>query len=282
MFAKNFNPFEPTQLQINLYTAFLANSFNPPQTIKNYLSGARTFLRDKGMDISILASPKHKQTVRGVERRSLHVPRQAPELSIDEIKSISSSMSLMGAPISGERAAFLIMYATFLRKSNVIFSHNSPLHVLRTCDINLMNDILWISIMSSKTITSPADAASLPIYPAPGPHCPIQAWFTHLDHWPRPPTAPAFLTSMGTPISPSSLLTIIRSCLSAINSNNAPSFSFHSMRRTGSRHAARAGASVEDVMTLGDWSSSSVHTYVPRPLFTPAARHISNILASNN
>lgn len=279
MLSHHYDPYNPSEHQAQLYAQFLANTFQSTQAIKNYLSGVRTFLKDNGVSPHLFSTQPLHKALKGMERLSTHVPSQAPELTIAEIKHISHVCRMMGPTFSGQRAALLIMFATFIRQSNSTSIHGTEMHTILTQDINLQNNILWITIRSSKTVISPQDIASLPIYPVNGEHCPVTAWFNHRDLVPRPPLAPAFLSNNASPLQPLDLLKIVRLSLEDMGSPRSSTVTLHSLRRSGSCHAARGGATVEDVRRMGIWRGSSVHTYVPKKLFTTSAKIIASSLA---
>lgn len=282
MFSCEYDPYNPSKHQLQLYSQFLANSFKSTQSIKNYIAGAKTFLHSRGIPTLNFSDPTMHQTIKGIDNLSTHIPKQAPELLLSEIKLISSHLHNYGPLMSGERACFLIMYSSFIRQSNSLSIRGTEHHTVLTCDFNIDNNVLWIDICSSKSIRNPRHAVSIPVYPAPGRHCPVEAWTCHINLVPRLPQAPAFLSVSGQPINSHYLLKIIRSVLQSISSPNAMSFTLHSMRRSGSRQAARGGAPVEDVMSHGTWSSSSVFSYVPRRLFSSVPKTISSSLALKN
>lgn len=278
MYNHSYDPFNPSPHQAQLYTQFLANSFKSTQAIRNYLSGAKTFLKNNLQNPSILSSFGVHKTLRGIDRISTHIPSQAPELSITEIKHISQVCLALGPTFSGHHAALLIMFASFLRQSNASLS-GSDVHMLRTRDLNLQDGTLWVTIRSSKTIIAPTQAVSLPVYPARGRHCPVAAWLYHRHRSPRSLTDHAFLCDDLSPITPASLLKIVKIALADIGSPKTSTVTLHSLRRSASCHAARGGATVDDVRAMGTWHGDSVFTYVPRKLFSQSAKIISQSLA---
>lgn len=282
MYTHKFNPYDPTKNQCMLYTQFLANSFQATQTIKNYLSGARTFLKHNFIQSPFLNGTHITETLRGICRLSTHTPRQAPELSIPELKSVSTFILGLGHAYTGHHAALLISYAGFLRQSNALSCPMTPFHTILSSQLNYHNDILWITLLSSKTIIDSSQSTSLPIYPTHGRHCPVGAWFTHLAKVPRHPSSPAFLSDHGQPLKPTDLLTLLRLALSCNPSPISSTVTLHSLRRTAGRVAAKGGAPVEDVKLMGIWDSNAVYSYVPRRLFTRSAQIISQSLADKN
>lgn len=279
MFYNKFDIYNPTQAQSQLFTQFLANSFKSTQTVRNYLAGARTFLKDNCLSSNSLSSPPVYKALRGIDRLSTHIPLQAPELSINEIKHISSVCLNLGPNYTGERAAILVMFAAFLRQSNTALTDSSQIHTLRTSDLTLEESTLWVTIRSSKTIIAPSQVVSVPIQAVRGRHCPITAWQLHTRSVPRAPRDLAFLARDGAPVLPSALINIVRLALADIGSPKLPHVSLHSLRRSASRIAARGGATVEDVKEHGTWEGDSVYTYVPRRLFTKSSHIISSSLA---
>lgn len=283
MFEKNYDAYSPSKLQVLLYAQFLANSFKNPRSVKNYLSGARTFLRTRGYAIDSLCHDRINSVFKGNARLSTHVPRQAPAIDLEALRDLSSTLAIMGDEFSGERAAFLCMYASGLRQSNIAGGGLAlGLHAVRSCDLHLDGATLWIDIFSSKTITSTEGAVSLPVEVAGGRHCPVAAWLHHLAVVPRDPLEPAFLLPRRTGMSPAYLVKLLRDILKLSGVPNYHSYTLHSFRRTTALEAARAGVPVEDVQALGTWSSSSVYDYAPRRVFTSASASLARSLAFKN
>lgn len=82
------NPFSPSIYQLCMYAQYLTNTHASPQTVKNYMSGARTWVCEHGGDVCNFDSHDVSQIVKGFTKRSQHVPARAFPLSISHILKI--------------------------------------------------------------------------------------------------------------------------------------------------------------------------------------------------
>ena len=128
MIASALAPLTPSVLQILLYVQFLANSFKTVPTVKNYLSGAKSFLTQQGCDIQQFSSPLITNLFKGLARLSTHVPIQAPPLHIHDIKRVCDLLAALDNSARVARAAILIGFATFLRQSNLLLTPGPARH----------------------------------------------------------------------------------------------------------------------------------------------------------
>lgn len=110
----------PTSTDICMYIQYLKNSFPSPATVRNYLSGARTWLAEHGGSTSSFSSFEYHQLISGVVRRSLHVPRRAAPLTWDHITRIVAFLdNTPSIPLSA-KPCLLIGYFTLLRSGNLL------------------------------------------------------------------------------------------------------------------------------------------------------------------
>lgn len=280
MFEHGVDPYSPSSLAVLLYTQFLANSFKSPQSVKNYISGARSFLRTRGYYVPYMYNDRINSVYKGNARLSIHDSKQAPVILMPILKDLSTTLLISGNHMTGERAAFLCMFALALRQCNVTPGGTvGGVHVIRTCDCRLTGSTLWVSLRSSKNITAPGEAVTLPIESTGGRHCPVAAWLHHCGIVERAAHEPAFLLASGHSIAPAYLVKLLRNTLKLIGVKNYYDYTLHSFRRSGAYEAAANGAPVEAVAALGNWRSDSVFDYVPRRVFTSAAATLAKSLA---
>ena len=85
--------FAPTVNAILMFTQFLANSHKNVVTVKNYLSGAKTFVRNAGGDLSAFDSYHVTNLLKGVARLSSHVSSSPPSLSVTEVRRCADTLA---------------------------------------------------------------------------------------------------------------------------------------------------------------------------------------------
>lgn len=283
MITNNYNYKFPSILQILLYTQLLANSYKSPDTIRNYVSGAKTIVKKLDGNHSIFDDWRVVEIRKGIKNKSIHIPNQAPRIPLRDLMNLTNMMLQMQNNLSGERAAVLCMYSTFLRQSNVLWCESSGARhlLLRQHIWDDGGPTIWVHVHSSKSTTGQRPRA-IPIKTTPGVHCPVAAWRSHRRSCPGDPASPAFQTAEGHPIMPSILLETCRVLMTLAGSVYKNSFTFHSLRRTGALEASERGASEMDVRAHGLWSPTSpaYHRYVPKTISCKAAEKISQSLAS--
>lgn len=263
-----------------MYTQYLANSYKAPNTVKNYLSGTRLWIRHhKGSDLSFSA-PQVAAVLKSNLNVSTHVRNQAPPLTTQHVKIICRFLDSLASPPLAVKPALLIGYTCFLRSSNLLSPSITQWlgpHTLLRSDINFSTSGLTVKIRSSKTLQH-----SLPTFLAVAsvPNlstCPVRAWHLYISALNPSPQGPAFMLDALTPLTPKPFLDIIRLALARSSVKNYPSFSLHSLRRGAAQAADAAGASKEDLKVHGTWASDAgLRSYVPS-----GSSKVSSCLASS-
>lgn len=141
-----------------MYAKFLANMHRAPNTVKNYLSGARHRVNfHKGSDTPF-SSPEVASLIKYIVDNSKHVPSQAYPLSPADIRTIFMYIDNQPSMPPAIKPALLIGYICFLRSINILspslMSWGGP-HTLHVSDVSLFLNgpppCLNISIRSTKT-----------------------------------------------------------------------------------------------------------------------------------
>ena len=120
MMAYGFDYMTPTLQSLLLYLQCLVNSFKNITSIKNYISGARTFVSLSGGNTALFTSPILATVIRGAARLSTHVPRPAPPLGRLQLHRLCAALRRIGGDGRVAMAAVLFGVATFLRQSNFL------------------------------------------------------------------------------------------------------------------------------------------------------------------
>lgn len=275
MLIYNFNYLAPTVANAAMYAQFLANSYSSPATVKNYLSGAKTWTQHHLGDISSFESPELSKLVKSFVSTSTHIPTQAAPLSPEDVKNICIYLDATPSIPRVIKAAILIAYSAFLRVSNVLSpslcSWGGP-HTLRMSDITVNHTGIWLLIRSTKTLKGPRPAY-IQILPTNNPtSCPVLAWMDYVQQSRPCPLGPAFVLPSGLSLTPSPLVATMRLALQAIGHPDPQSVSFHSLRRGGARAAANSGVDHNQIMDHGLWASKSgLAAYLPKsPRLVPS------------
>lgn len=268
MTSHNADPRAPSLYDALQFVRHLFEVLTAPTSIKNALSGARSWISEAGGDAHPLSSPAVRRLIRGGERDTVHVVRQAPPLRPDMLYQVMQILIKAGPATIMPRAALLLGYFTLLRQSNLVSP--SPTgwggpHTLRRRDIQSHHRGLTVTIHSSKTITSRARAITLLVPAIPGsPLCPVQAWRLAEKAYPAKDSAPAFLSSLTRPLDSHNLTKILRLTLSALKTPNSNDYSLHSLRRGAAQTCQALGVPIPAIMAQGSWDSKAIFSYIPK------------------
>ena len=281
MLAYGFNYLAPTVSSSLLYIQCLVNSFKTITSVRNYISGARTYITMAGGDSAAFSSHLVNNLLRGAARLSTHVPRPAPALPRPALLRLCAGLRCLGGDGRVAMAAVLFGVATFLRQSNYLpttLGREGP-HLVRRRDVHRRGDSLMVIVHSTKTRTRGVAPVSLLICPAPGsPFCPVAACSWAWREVPAGPGSPLFLLpSSGRPLRSSGLAALMRATLAATGPGPAPEVTVHSLRRTGALLASAGGAPDADVMAHGTWTSGAYRAYVPAPASSAVPRVLSSV-----
>ena len=277
MVAYNRPPFTPAVLDILLYTQFLANSLKSPASVKNYISGAKTFLQQQGASVAPFSSPLLINLFKGITRLSAHLPIPAPVIDLPRLKLMCDILAALDEDALTARAAILLGFTTLLRQSNLLpATATGQQHCIRRRDCLLEEDTLWVTINSSKTIYDPSKRVVIPVSAFPSKYCPVAAWLDYTNRVPLDMDAPALMLSPAVPLTAPKLNAYMRAILASLSLPDADKVTVHSLRRSGAQAAAGHGASREQLMIHGTWATSAINSYVPHRLYT----HVPTIMST--
>lgn len=272
----------PSVSDVVMYTRFMANSYSSPSSTKNYLSGAKYWVTTHGGDPSAFSSIEVAEIIKAVTSESTHVPQQAPPLLPADLRIICAYLDAHLHVHMAIKPCILISYACMLRSSNVV-SPNLTVwagaHTLLARDVRFNNGGLNVIIRSSK---SKASQAPTLLRVEPADHalvCPVRAWLEYAREVTIQPLGPAFLTDRGAPLTAAPVVEAMRSALQAAGAPNVARVSMHSLRRGAVQAAQAGGASREEIMKHGIWSSASGLGYYLKPASSEVPRVLSASLA---
>lgn len=269
----HFDYLRPLPINAAMYAQSLANMHKSPASLKNYLSGAKTWISHHIGDPSAFDSPPVQEVIRKLMKDSNHVPVQAEPLFPKEIKIIAEFLDTSDTFPPSVKSCILLTYACMLRSSNVLspskFSWGGA-HTLASSDVMFNYPFLFICIRSTKT-TSSSKPVLLKVCPVPTPVvCPVLAWMYYVRRMSPSPSGPAFMYDKTTPLTVGPVVTAIRSALAAAGYQNVSRFSRHSLTRGAAQLAAGLGAPHSEIMKHGIWrSEAGLRHYVPSSTTVP-------------
>jgi integrase len=164
------------------------------------------------------------------------------------------------------KAAFLLLYFSFLRQSNISPKSTKkfdPTRHLAIADIFFSPPGYIILVKWTKTLQYGRHVL-LPVPKIPHRHCPVQAMRSMLALKPKGTTrdSPLFtLPNSDTPMTTTYLNDAFQIIMKALGMpDNA--YSLHSYRRGGATEAYTAGVNYAQVKSHGIWSSDSFWSYI--------------------
>lgn len=254
------NPLYPNISQLCMYAQYLSNSHASPRTVKNYMSGARTWVCEHSGSVICFDSHDVSQIVKGFAKRSQHVPARAFPLSISHILIISDYVSANLSFPKSLMPCIVIGYKCFLRASNLVSPSTTEWggpHTLLARDMVVCDSGLLVSVRSTKT-KSDNVVSTLHLPKETDPRlCPVVLW-TNYYQLIRPwYLGPAFLLDNHSPITARHVVGAMRSALALEPDLDPAKVSMHSLRRGAAHDAAERGASLDAIKDMGMWRSTS-------------------------
>ena len=268
MVRHHVDPVAPRAYDALQYVTYLFAALKAPASVKNAISGARSWISEQDGCASAFNSPSVKRLCRGGERAASHKVRPSPPLTPQALRAVVMFLRSLGPSTVMPIAALLVGYFSFLRQSNLVSP--SPLgwggpHTLRRQDITASQSGLWLSIHSSKTISSPDKAVELLVPAIPhSPLCPVAAWSLAASSVPASGSAPAFLASLSHPLDSSMLTNILRLSLKVVDIPFHSEYTIRSLRRGAAQACLSLGVPLEAIKAQGTWESAAVYAYIPR------------------
>lgn len=240
-----------------MYVRWLANILASPSSIKNYLSGGKTWVSEHGGNFTSFLSSEVGQMVKSVTKHSSHVVKRAAPLFPSHLSIISSFCDYNLVVPLAVKPCILLGHALFLRASNLVSPSmdvwGGP-HTLRVTDVKPFPDKLVVRISSSKTRVTPV---FITVLPSGSNTCPVQAWKHYVNVVSPPPQGPAFILQPGKSLTSKMVVTCMRQALAYDHSIDASNVSMHSLRRGAAQSAACIGYSKQQIMSAGGWASES-------------------------
>lgn len=262
-----------------MYIQFLKNSFASQVSVKNYVSGAKTWvLQHKGAPNSF-ESIEVKQMLTAVDVTSTHVPSPAYPLTADHVKLVCDYIDLHSNIPAAVKPCILIGYTAFLRSCNLLSPSTlnwfGP-HTLLVSDITFSDDGLMIFLRSSKSFNSRESKVVQVKRVQNTRYCPVHAWSDYKYSVNPCPIGPAFMVDDYTPLVTRNVVDVLNAALRQFLPVNTK-VSMHSLRRGGTQTAANQGAPNEHLMRHGTWKSSKgLKYYLPKQ-----KNSVPNIIANS-
>lgn len=264
-----FHHLAPSITHVCMFAQSLANKHVAPNSIKNSISGAKTWVMEHGGQIDAFLSHQLGLLVKGFAKHSSHVPSRAAALAPHHIRLICDMLDATPSAPLGVKPAVLIGYACFLRSSNLLSptvqAWGGP-HTLLAHQITSSHNRLTVYINSTKTRQKGSGVSFSIPFSSPSRYCPVHTWLAYKDSVNPWPLGPAFVHQNGLPITPREVVGCMRIALQHQTDISASHVSMHSLRRGATHAAVNQGISIETIKARGTWDSDSgIAPYLPIP-----------------
>lgn len=243
----------PTPVDVCMYSQYLANKFQSVFSVKDYISGARSWIMEHGGSIASFTGHEHPTMVKALTKLSQHVVKRAFPLKVTHLSKICSILDCaQNAPLA-IKACILIGYSCYLRSSNLNLSPLGGPHTLLAKNVIDCGASLRVIVNSTKTTHTPY---SLIVPTCEHSHlCPVNAWRKYVSVMKLRPNDPAFLLSNRNPVNPALVVSVMHDALSGQPDIDVKLITMHSLRRGAAQQAENQGFSISDIMARGAWAS---------------------------
>lgn len=251
---------QPSITHICMFAQHLANKHAAPTSVRNYLSGAKTWIAEHQGSVLPFLSPQLGNLVKGFVKNSAHIPARAEPLCPHHIRFICRELDLSPSAPLGVKLAILLGYSCFLRTSNLLsptmLDWGGP-HTLLAGEITLLSHGLSVHIRSTKTRSNPLGLDFIIPRSSDPSSCPVQAWTLYKAAVRPWPLGPAFVHGNGLPITSAQVVRIMRAALVNHRDITPKSISMHSLRRGATQAAVDQEVPLQDILSRGTWKSTS-------------------------
>lgn len=248
----------PSVTQVCMYSQYLANAYKAISSVKNYMSGAKSWVFEHGGNVASFLAPQLDTMIKSLTKKSTHVVKRAFPLSFDHVYAITCYLDSASNVPPCVKSCILLGYSCYLRSSNLVapnFALWQGDHTILARDIISIQGGLRVVIPSTKSRRVPYDL----IVPSNSIQslCPVRAWHLYKSAVQPDPSGPAFMLSKSSPLTPGVVVRFMRYALAKYPNVDVQAITMHSLRRGAAQAAEDAGASASDIMARGGWKSKS-------------------------
>ena len=264
---------------VSRFLVFLARSCKF-STINNYLSAINVLHKFYGHGIDYRQYYLIQLILKGLKRQLGTQLDQSRPFSKNQLIAMYATLDLTNDMDIILWSALIFSFRTLLRKSNVLpDTQVCSDHIIRRKDIDFTEWGMMVHVHSSKTIQHKQYVLDIPItYVKDQRFCAVTTLEDHLRIFPKCSDAPLFFNpKTGKPVLYRELLTFIKRLAKDIGINDK--VGCHSLRRSGAAFLHSIGTPLEDIMSIGDWRSMAVLSYLATPM--DRKRQIQDSVASD-
>ena len=262
--------FPADNIQICRFGQYLAQTFQSPDAVGNYMSAVRTFMALLGLPIPNPQQKEMQMFVQGLKRVMDHEVKQAAPITPETLLKMSRVVDYTNQVDMVAWVGTLLGFTMFLRKSNLVpdfmVSFN-PQMQFRRQDLNLTGPLtpMMAEITWAKNLQFKQKVLRLPVLPVENKAiCPVMWVHYMVNTIPAGPLDPAltiWVDGEKMVLSANQLIARIRKWLKLIKENE-DKYSLHLLRRGGTTFAYQCNIEAEMIKRLGNWASDAYRRYI--------------------
>ena len=234
-------------------------------TINNYLSAISTLHKYYGYPAEFRESYMVQLVLEGLKSQLGTAVSQKDPLTPKELLMMFKIVSSPQDHVMW--AAVVFSFRTLLRKSNVLpeSKHDINDKVVIRRDIEFVHWGMIVHVRATKTLKYRERTLRIPVCTVKdSPLCAVSALRKHFHDCPAPGDSPIFVFHNGSLVLYSHVMGFLKR-LSALIGKDPDSVGLHSLRRSGAQFLHQIGVPLEDIKSVGDWSSWAVLMYLISP-----------------
>lgn len=266
-----FYRFEPFPCSIDIlcaYACFLSKSLKSLSSVKNYLSGLKTWSQLLNIGIDAFTSTDFKLTLRGLSHKNQHVQVSKLPLLPEHLINIVRLLDIFDYVDACLWCFITLAFFGMLRASNLISRTSvsfNPKEQLTRKSIVFTDQGLLVLLHWSKTRQGHDYTHKISLCRSPQPLlCPVRAYKHLISLIPGGQDDPVFAVPIQGDLVPLSKVILskrFKEMLILIGLDPSV-FSFHSLRHGGATLATNAGIPEILLKHHGDWRSDCFQTYI--------------------
>ena len=249
------------------YAQFLSRSIQP-SSIRNYLSGVKTFHTFFGFEYQFSENFHLRLVMRGIARIHPHVPHRATPVTPEILLAFYHHMDHSSSLHLTVWACCLTLFFTLARMGSILPSSQickDFKHILTRDRVNFSSEGLLVTLLRTKTIQFGKRRLHIPLLRLNSSLCPVEAYKKSLCMVDKHSFVPAFVfLDHGRVrwLTTDLFVRTFRSVASLFIKHEVSSFTGHSFRRGGATWAFHSGVPGELIQVMGDWSSDAYKNYL--------------------
>lgn len=248
----------PSPVHVCMFSQYLANGLRSLASIKNYISGARTWIMEHGGSTMAFGGHEQSTMVKAISKDSDRTVHRALPITSEHLLKIVSYLDKARNAPACVKPCILVGFSCYLRSSNLVSPQLTVLggpHTLLAKNVVDYGSELKVTVMSTKTKMTPY-SLTVPVCNVQQ-LCPVRAWRAYRSAVRLNPNGPAFMLNSCTPLSAALVVGIMRDALSSEPGLDVKQISMHSIRRGAAQQAQKQGSQLSDIMSRGGWASKS-------------------------